>query len=231
MPSRVLSPFALLLALVVLVPVVWAHGDLRWTTLAPADIQRLTASPAAFVYASFLRERLRAARLVQQAEDHLRFDADGDGVCEGQADLVGGGAGQWHAVVGRRSLEAASPAGGREQVDTLQTDWVGRGRTSLVLIGHTPLDRVKTRLFMLLLDVDDNGVPDMQVEMEAPGAFYWVVTYQYADAALRSGFTEVIERWRGRLAHEMIRAYYEAEYFFHHGPEFVAAFPAAQRCP
>lgn len=212
-------------------PIVWAHGDLRWTTLAPADVQRLTASPAAFEYAPFLPERLRAARLVQQADDHLRFDADGDGVCEGQADLVGVATPQWYAVVGRRSREAADPGGGREQVDTLEMDWTGRGRASLVLTGHTPLDRVKTRLFILLVDLDDNGVPDLRVEMEPPRAFYWVVGYQYGDAALRPGFAEVIDRWRGRLAHQMVRAFHEAEYFFHHGSEFAAAFPPAQRCP
>jgi hypothetical protein len=90
---------------------------------------------------------------------------------------------------------------------------------------------VKTRLFVLLVDVDDNGSPDLRVEMEAPRAFYWVVGYQYADAALRPGFSETIDRWRSRLAQDMVRAYYEAEYFFHHGPEFAAAFPVAQRCP
>lgn len=183
------------MALLAVAPAVWAHGDLRWTTLAPADIQRLTASPTAFEYAPFLPARVRAARLVQQADDHLRFDADGDGICEGQADLVGAGAPQWYAVVRRRSLEAVGPAGGREQVDTLEMDWTGRGRSSVALIGHTPLDRVKTRLFILLVDVDDNGVPDLRVEMEPP------------------------------------RAFHEAEYFFHHSPEFAAAFPTAQRCP
>jgi hypothetical protein len=228
--SRV-RPRLVLLALLAASPSAWAHGDLRWTTLDPADIQRLTASPAAFEYAPFLRDRLRAARLVQQSDDHLRFDADGDGICEGQADLVGVRAPQWYAVVGRRSREAAGPAGSREQVDTLEMDWTGRGRSSLVLIGHTPLDRVKTRLFILLVDVDDNGSPDLRVEMQAPQAFYWVVAYQYEDAALRPGFSETIDRWRGRLAQDMVRAYYETEYFFHHGPEFVAAFPVAQRCP
>ncbi|MDQ7841979.1 MAG: hypothetical protein RDU83_13320 [bacterium] len=231
-PDRAFAFIALLLALIGLAPAAWAHGDLRWTTLTPAEIQRLTVSPAAFEYAPFLPERLRAARLVQQADDHLRFDTDGDGICEGQADLVGvGAAAQWHAVVGRRSQEAAGPAGGREQVDTLEMDWTGRGRASLVLTGHTPLDRVKTRLFILLVDVDDNGVPDLRVEMEPPRAFYWVVAYQYGDAALRAGFVEVIDHWRGRLAHQMARTFHEAEYFFHHGPEFAAAFPTSQRCP
>lgn len=220
-----------LVALLAAPPIVWAHGDLRLTTLAPTDIQRLTASPAAFEYASFLPERLRIARLVQRADDHLRFDADGDGICEGQADLVGVGVPQGYAVVGRRSHEATDSSGGREQVDTLEMDWTGRGRSSLVLIGHTPLDRVKTRLFILLVDVDDNGVPDLRVEMEPPRTFFWIVAYQYGDAALRPGFAEVLDRWRGRMAHQMPRAFHEAEYFFHHGPEFAAAFPAAQRCP
>jgi hypothetical protein len=230
-PDSAFVFFALLLVLVGLPPSVWAHGDLQWTTLAPADIQRLTAAPTAFEYAPFLRDRLQAARLAQQSNDHLRFDADGDGICEGQADLVGIRAPQWYVVVGRRSHGAAGPAGSREQVDTLEMDWTGRGRSSLVLIGHTPLDRVKTRLFILLVDVDDNGIFDLRVEMEAPQTFYWVVAYQYQDAALRLGFSEAITRWRSRLAQDIVRAYYEAEYFFHHGPEFVAAFPRDQRCP
>jgi|GEM_PF-2996870 len=231
-PDHAFAFIALLLVLVTRAPAAWAHGDLRWTTLGPTEIQRLTASQAAFEYAPFLPERLRAARLVQQADDHLRFDADGGGVCEGQADLVGvRAAARWYAVVGRRSSEAAGPGGGHEQVDTLAMDWTGRGRASLVLIGHTPLDRVKTRLFTLHVDLDDNGVPDLRIEMEPPRAFYWVVAYHYGDAALRPGFAEAVDRWRGRLAHQMVRAFYEAEYFFHHGPEFVAAFPTAQRCP
>jgi hypothetical protein len=179
--SRV-RPCLVLAALLAVSPSAWAHGDLRWTTLSPADIQRLTASSAAFEYAPFLPARLRAARLVQQSDDHLRFDADGDGICEGQADLVGIGAPQWYAVVGRRSRE------------------------------------VKTRLFVLLVDVDDNGSPDLRVEMEAPRAFYWVVAYQYEDAALRPDSSEAIARWRSRLAQDMVRTYYEAQYLFHHGP-------------
>lgn len=229
--DHALASLVLLLVLVSPAPSAWAHGDLRWTTLVPADIQRLTASQAAFEYAPFLPERLRAARLVQQADDHLRFDADGNGICEGQADSAGAAAPQWYVVLNRGSREAVGPSGGREQVDTLEMDWTGRGRASLVLTGHTPLDRVKTRLFILLVDLDDNGVPDLRVEMEPPQAFYWVVAYQYGDAALRPGFTEVIDRWRGRLAHQMVRGFHEAEYFFHHGPEFAAAFPTAQRCP
>jgi methionine-rich copper-binding protein CopC len=67
--SRV-RPCLVLLALLAASPSAWAHGDLRWTTLSPADIQRLTASPVAFEYAPFLREHLRAARLVQQSDDH-----------------------------------------------------------------------------------------------------------------------------------------------------------------
>ncbi|MDR7556639.1 MAG: hypothetical protein QN157_13670 [Armatimonadota bacterium] len=90
---------------------------------------------------------------------------------------------------------------------------------------------MKTRLFVLAVDLDDNGVYDLQVEVTPPGTFYWTVSYRYQDAALRLEFSALLERWRSRLALQMVEGFYSSEYFFHHGPEFVAADPVRRACP
>ncbi len=109
-------------------------------------------------------------------------------------------------------------------------DWIGRGRPSLVLRGHTPLERVKTRLFVLSLDLDGDGLLDMDIEYLAPRGFAWVVTYHYRDSGLRPGIVDLADRWRGRLALQMVRLFYDAEYFFHNGG--AAPNPAiGSRCP
>ncbi len=183
----------------------------------------------AFQAAPFLPERLRTARLVQRAGDHLRFDHEGDGVCEGAADAVGAPSAQWYVVVRRASREETVPEIGPSQVDTLDMDWRGEGKPSLVLTGYTPLDRVKTRLFELSVDVDGNGIYDLRVEMRSPSTFFWVIAYQYQDAALRADSASLVDRWR-QLASQIIRDFYEAEYFFNHGPEFAAS-QTSTMCP
>ncbi|MDR7519704.1 MAG: hypothetical protein QN131_13845 [Armatimonadota bacterium] len=205
------------------------HGDLQWTTLTSYGIERIATASATFEYASFLPQRLRTARLVQRAGDHLRFDLDGDGICEGAADSVGPDAGRWYAVLRRASREENLPEIGPAQVDTLYMDWRGLGRPSLVLVGHTPLARVKTVYFLVSVDLDDNGIYDLEVDFRAPRTLFWVVSYQYRDAAVRADLAPLVHRWRSRLVHDMVLGFYEAEYFFHHGPEF-ATLPVIQPC-
>lgn len=155
---------------------------------------------------------------MQRAGVHLRWDRDGDGICEGFADAVGaGGAQRWFVILRRSSREAAAPEIGNEQVDVLEMDWIGRGRPTLVLRGHTPLDRVKTRLFVVTLDLDGDGVLDLDIEYHAPREFPWVVAYRYRDSGLRPDLTGPADRWQGRLAFQMVRLFYDAEYFFHYG--------------
>jgi hypothetical protein len=207
-----------------------AHGTLQWTSLGPAEIQAILATSAAFEYAVFLSSRLRAAKHVQRAGDHLRFDHDGDGRCEGWADLVGRESARWYVVLRRESRETTTAEVGHEQVDTVYMDWSGNGRTTLVLNGHTPTDRVKTRLFILYVDLNDNGVYDLRLEVRPPATFAWVVSYQYQDAAQRPELADSVAAWRDRLGFQLVRNFYEAEYFFHHGPEFAAS-AVPEKCP
>jgi len=194
------------------------HGEPQWQTLEAQGIMTLAASANAFVVSPFLPDRLRSARRVQRASDHLRIDRDGDGFCETVADGVGEGRTLWYVVLKRASRVENIPEVGQAQVDEVYMDWKGDGRPSFMLTGHTPLNRVKTVWFLLQVDLDDNGAYDLTIEMKPPAGFFWVVSYRYEDAAVREDFTQQVDRWR-RFADGMIRDFYAAEYFFHHGAD------------
>ena len=206
---------------------VFGHGEPSWSTLTPADITRLMATSSVYEMAPFLPVRLRSARTVQRAADHIRYDRDGDGVCEGHADAVGR-LPRWYGVLGRATHEETLPEIGRAQVDTLKMDWRGLDQPSLLLTGHTPLDRVKTVYFLVSVDLDANGVHDLVVEMRPPRPLIWETSYQYRDAAERLDMAQLLSLWRGRLVHDLVRDFYDGEYFFNHGPEFASAYTAEQ---
>ncbi|MDR7465268.1 MAG: hypothetical protein QN175_12455 [Armatimonadota bacterium] len=115
-------------------------------------------------------------------------------------------------------------------MDIVHIDWRGHGRPTLVLTGHTPTNRVKTRLFVLLVDLDENGAYDLEIEMKPPVTFAWVVSYEYHGAAQRPELAESVTAWRERLAFALVRNFYESEYFFHHGAEFAAS-AVPEKCP
>jgi hypothetical protein len=175
--------------------------------------------------APFLPARLRSARTVQRAADHVRYDRDGDGVCEGYADAIGGLT-RWYGVLSRATREETLPEIGRAQIDTLRMDWRGLDRPSLLLTAHTPLDRVKTLYFLVSVDLDGNDVYDLVVEMRPPRAFYWEVSYQYRDASERPDVAQSLSLWRSRLVHDLVRDFYDGEYLFNHGPESVSTYGA-----
>jgi hypothetical protein len=108
-------------------------------------------------------------------------------------------------------------------------DWRGSDRPSLVLTGHTPLDRVKTLYFLVSVDLDGNDRHDLIVEMRPPRAFYWEVSYRYGDSAERPDSQQRLSLWRGQLVHDLVRDFYDGEYFFVHGPEYASAY-AAESC-